>query len=243
MGTVRRWSGSAWQPVKRWSGTRWDPVYAWDGTAWKPSQPGASVVGSTWGLSAPAGVTSIQTAIPAGLQAGDMLYLALFCTDTNAGAPITATATGWTPLTAKADQGTCQRAFYSAPWSAGLAGVTWAVASARRFGYACVAVRNGRTAVLGLTDLAASGAAVPMPSVTATGPGLALRFAVRKDNLSTAITPPAGSATIVSQLGTSGPAPHVGVWSQAQAAAGATNTAQATFTAASANGTGWTLAV
>lgn len=217
-------------------------VYAGSALVW--SQPSASVVGSTSAVSLPAGATSFVTTIPSGLQTGDMLYMVMTCSDSNAGAAITATTTGWTALTAKADQGTTQRALYSAPWSAGLAGVTWAVPSARRFGFVCVAVRNGRTAVVGLTDLASTNTVITCPSVTATGAGLALRFAVRKDNISTTLTGPAGSTQIASVLGgAAGPAAHVGAWSMAQAADGATGTATATFNVSSANGTGWTVAV
>ena len=206
--------------------------------------PTASVVNSTAAVSAPAGTTSFLTTIPSGCQTGDVLYLALTCANTAAGSPLTITATGWTLLTTVADQGTTQRALYTAPWSAGLAGVTWAVGAAQRFGFVCVAIRNGRTAVVGSSDLGASGTALTCPGVTATGAGLALRLGVRKDNISTLITPGAGLTTLQSVLGAAaGPASHVAAFSEPIAAAGAVASNTITFNVASANGTAWTLAV
>ena len=222
-----------------------DPgVDLWIDTSSDAPPPTASVVASTAAVTAPAGSTSVVTTIPAGGQAGDMLYLAMTCANTASGSPLTITATGWTALTALADQGTTQRAFYSAPWSGGLAGVTWTTGAAARFGFVCVLVRNGRTAVVSATDLGASGTVLTCPAVTATGTGLALRFAVRKDNLSTSVTGPGGSTTLQAVVGTTGPAPHVAAYSQVQAAAGTTGTDTITFnSAASANGTAWTVAV
>ena len=221
-----------------------DPnVDLWVDTSGDAPPPTASVVASTAAVTGATAVTSVTTTIPAGCQAGDMLYLAIDAGDGSATSPLTISATGWTVVTAPANQGTTQRAFYSAPWSAGLAGVQWSTTGPIRWGFVCVAVRNGRTAVVSSTDLGASGTVLTCPDVAATGTGLALRFAVRKDNLSTSITGPAGATTLQSVLGTTGPTPHVAAYSQVQAAAGATGTATVTFSAASANGTVWTVAV
>lgn len=203
----------------------------------------ASVIASTSALTSSSGNTTVTTTIPAGGQTGDTLLLMLFSTDTASGGVITPTTTGWTVQNAIADQGTCQRAFYTAPWSAGLAGVTWTCAANKRYGFVCVLVRNGRTPVIALTDLSASGTVLTAPAATATGAGLALRFFCRKDSLSTSQTFSGSSTSIVNLMGTVGPAPHVGCFSNVQAAAGTTGTATDTFTVASANGSSWTVAV
>jgi hypothetical protein len=244
MGRVKRWSGTKWEPVFRWSGTKWEPVYAWDGQ-WKPSTPsGPVVVSHTEGIDLPAGATSFQPALPSGLQTGDLILLAMFCTDNATGVTITPTVpAGWTVRTALATQGTCQRAFLTASYSAGLVMPSWALSAARRSGYACVAVRPAVGMVIGSTDLASSSTDLVAPSVAATAAGLAIRIFVRKDNLSTNLSVPAGHTQIGKIIGTTGPAPHVLSCSAPIAAAGATGSATSVCTAASANGTSWTVAV
>lgn len=244
MGTLRRWSGTAWHPVKRWSGTRWDPVYGWDGS-WKPSGPpsGPAVVGHTEAVDA-AATSTLTPAMPAGLQAGDRLVLAMLSTDTSAGAAITPTVpAGWSVASPLANVGTMQRALYTAVYTPGLTPVVWTSSAARRMGYQLIAVRNAAAApVVGVTNASASSAVSTAPSVTATGAGLVLRMYSKKDNTSTAVAPPAGHTLIGQALGTAGPAPHVMACAAPQAGAGATGTADATWTAASANWAAWTIA-
>lgn len=245
MGLLRLHDGTKWAKVKRWSGTRWDQVYSYDGQ-WKPSAPaGPTIVGHTEAVDLPAGATALAPAMPSGLQVGDLLLLAMVTTDTSTGATVTPTVpAGWVVSTPLANQGTCQRAFYHAVYSAGLTMPSWALSAARRSGYTCVAVRPATTGVYGSTDLAASSADLVAPSVAATAAGLAIRMFVRKDNLSTNMTVPAGHTQIGRAIaGAAGPGPHVMSCYAPQAAAGATNTATSTFTAASANGTSWTVAV
>lgn len=244
MGRLKRWGGSKWEPVFRWGGTKWEPTYSYDGQ-WKPAAPtGPIVVGHTEGVDSGSGVTSFTPAMPAGLQNGDLLLLAMFCADTSAGAVITPTVPpGWTVRTALANQGTCQRAFLTATYAAGLVMPSWTLSATRRNAYACVAVRPAAGQVIGSTDVAAATTDLVAPSVAATAAGLAVRIFVRKDNLSTNITVPAGHTQIGKVMGTVGPAPHVMSCSAPIAAAGATGTATAVCTASSANGTSWTVAV
>lgn len=244
MGALKAWTGTKWGPLKAWTGTKWAPMYAWDGAKFKPSAPaGPTVVSHSKGVDATA-VTSFTPALPTGLQNGDLLLLAMHCPDTSVGAVITPTVpAGWTVRTAIANQGTCQRAFYSATYTAGLVMPSWALSAARRNDYTCVAVRGATSAVYGLTDLGASSTDTVAPSVAATAPGLVVRQYGRKDNLSTTVSTPAGHTLIGSVLSTPGPAAHAMACWAPVAAAGATGTATATWSAASANGSSWSVAV
>lgn len=244
MGRLKRRGTSKWEPVYRWGGTKWEPVYAYDGQ-WKPSVPTTpTLVGHTEGVDSGAGVTSFTPTMPSGLQNGDLLLLAMMCADSSGGSVITPTVpAGWTVRTALANQGTCQRAFLTATYAAGLVMPSWTLSVARRNAYACVAVRPAAGQVIGSTDVAAATTDLVAPSVAATAAGLAVRFFVRKDNLSTDMTIPAGHTQIGKVLGTVGPAPHVMSCMAPIAAAGPTGTATSVCTASSANGTSWTVAV
>jgi hypothetical protein len=245
MGKLKQWTGTKWAPVKRWSGTRWDQVYSYDG-AWGSSGPPTTptVIGHTEGIDLPAGATTFQPTLPSGLVAGDRIILAMMCTDNSTGVTITPTVpAGWTVQTPLANQGTCQRVLLAATYTAGLVAPSWVLSAARRNAYACVAVRPAAGQVIGSTDIPASGTDLVAPSVTATAVGIVIRLFLRKDNISTNITLPAGHTQIGKVIGTTGPAPHVLTCSAPIAAAGATGTATAVCTAASANGTSWTVAV
>jgi hypothetical protein len=188
-----------------------------------------------------AGVFSLPTTFPAGTTSGDKLVLMMMLADTNLGSPVTESITGWTAVTPKGDQGTCTRALYQATYTAGLAAPSWASTAEREGVWAMVAIRDSTTALtINATDLSASATTIVAPGQSDGGPDVLLRFYCRKDNLSTAITPPSGTV-LVSALGSgTGPNAHLLVVSQTPTG-DPIPTATATFTASSANGTGWTV--
>ena len=221
-------------------------VYVGATEVWSASAPPPppSVVGNSQGVDVGAGTLTTAPTMPSGVQDGDRLFLAMMVTDSSAGVTVTPTVpAGWTVVNAIANQGTCQRALYTAVYSAGLAMPSWAYSASRRGSWACVAVRNVTAYQTSLTDLGSSGAVLTAPAITATGAGLTLRMFVRKDNLSTSVTTPASHTLIASALGLAGPAPHVMTCQAAQAAAGTTGTAACTWSASSANGTSWTVSI
>jgi hypothetical protein len=205
--------------------------------------PSPSIRSATYANNGGAGVTTMTVTLPAGVVAGDKLVVAMMSTDTQSGAAVTASTTGWTEVTTKADQGTCQRAFYYATYSAGLAMPSWNIASARKCVWACVAIQDSvGTPQVTPTDVSSSSTDVVAPLKAIGAQSVWLRFYVRKDNLSTSVTPPAGSTLVTGALGTAtGPSGHILVYSQVPSGGPSVPNATATFSAASANGTGWTV--
>lgn len=209
-----------------------------------PPSASPTVVGHTKGADQTTSAL-LTPALPSGLVAGDLLLLGMFSTDTSVGVTVTPTVpAGWTVRHALANVGSMQRAYYSAVYTAGLVMPSWALSAARRNGYVCTVVRPAAGGgVYGLTDLAASSADTVAPSVTAAGAGIVVRTYLKKDTTSTSVSVPAGHTLIGQVLTTAGPAPHVMACSAPVAAAGATGTATATWSAASANGSSWSVAI
>jgi hypothetical protein len=248
-GKLKVWSGSAWveKPTKVWNGASWveKTIKYWTGSSWSllgGGAPPVSIIGSLY-VNQNTLETAMTMSLPSGLVDGDRLYIAATCADSSAGVTITESKTGWTTITSKIDQGTTQRVFYTAIYSAGLAAPSWSLSVARKSAYACVAIRNpSASPQVALTDLGSSTTALVAPSVSSAPQGILLRFYVRKDNLSSSVTPPSGGTLVTGALGVAtGPSAHILVYSQTPAEP--TGTATATFSVASANGSSWTVAV
>jgi hypothetical protein len=167
----------------------------------------------------------------------------MFNSNTNAGSLVTATTTGWTVVTAKADVGTAQRALYTAVYAGGLAMPVWTLGTASKSACMVIAVRYANAVpIISLAD--AGGLTQTAPSNASAPVGMALRLYCRKDSLSTTCTAPVNMIQVVKSLGiATGPSCHVAAYTTPQGTVGASGTAVTTWNVTSTNSTAWTISL
>ena len=108
--------------------------------------------------------------------------------------------------------------------------------------YAAVGIRYAATPQEAHAD--GGGLTSTAPSVASAPVGLGLRFYVRKDSLSTTVTPDAGMTQITGSLGVApGPSAHVLAYTTDQTSAGVMPAATTTWPVTSVNSTAWTISV
>lgn len=186
--------------------------------------------------------------LPAGILAGDVMLLQMVSSDTVAGAAITVGPTGWTTLVAHTSQSSMSYAVYWKVFVDGETSASITLAAARDVQLGVVAYSNVNQAapidVSGSASKAVSTTDITAPSVTTTGPDRRIvRLYSERSSTATTATTPTGTTFRASSFGIGAPSTSLLIVDTKQESAGATGSALSTFSAASFNGVGLTVAL